>query len=291
MFIGMTCSRKPTSLDVGYIRAYHVKTKETQGIMKIKILEKSESRIKFLLEGSDAAFANAFRRVVKSEVPVMAVENVDFEENTSGLFDEIIAHRIGLIPFRFDRKLYSMKEDCKCGGKGCSRCEVVLVLDRQGPCTVRAGNFKSSADDVQPTDPNIPIVELLEKQRLRLEATAQLGVGINHIKWQAAHVGYRYKPGVRLRPDKNNNLAYEVCPVHVFEKRDGAVKVANELNCILCMRCVEVADAIVNADETGFIFDVESVSGLSAREVIEAALDVLEEHAQELTSEIKTVVK
>ena len=259
--------------------------------MKIKILEKSENRIKFLLEDSNVAFANALRRVMKNEVPVMAVENVDFEVNTSGLFDEIIAHRLGLIPLKFDKKLYNPKEDCKCGGKGCSRCEVVLVLDRQGPCIVRAGNVKSSADDVQPADPNIPILELLENQRVKLEAVAQLGAGIEHTKWQAAHVGYRYKPSVRLRPDKNNNAAYEACPVHVFEKKDGTVKVANELNCILCMRCVEVADAIVNADDTSFIFDVESVSGLSARDVIEAAIDVLEERTDELASEIKKVVK
>ncbi len=259
--------------------------------MKIRILEKSENRIKFLLENSNIAFANALRRVMKNEVPVLAIENVDFEENTSGLFDEIIAHRLGLIPLKFDKEIYNTKEDCKCGGKGCSRCEVVFVLDRQGPCVVRAGNMKSSADDVQPADANIPIIELLENQKLKFEAIAQLGAGINHVKWQAAHVGYRYKPSVKLHPDKNNNQAHEVCPVHVFEKKDGTVKVANELNCVLCMRCVEVADAIVNADDTSFIFDVESVSGLSANEVVESALNVLEERTEEFVSEFKKAVK
>ncbi len=259
--------------------------------MKIHILEKSENRIKFLLEDSSVAFANALRRTMKNEVPVMAVENVIFEENSSALFDEVVAHRLGLIPLTFDKDLYNTKEDCKCGGKGCSRCEVVLVLEKQGPCIVKAGDIKSSADDVKTTDPNIPIVDLLENQRLKLEAVAQLGVGIDHIKWQAANVGYRYRPIVKLKPDEDNAKAYHVCPVNVFEKKDGRVRVANELNCTLCMRCVEVSNASVSADDTGFIFDIESVSGLSAKDVVQSALDVLEERSEEFVSEFKKTVK
>ena len=70
--------------------------------MNVKILSKSQHRVKFLLEKSNPAFANALRRIMKSEVPTMAVEFVDFEINTSGLFDEVVAHRIGLIPLTFD---------------------------------------------------------------------------------------------------------------------------------------------------------------------------------------------
>src|SRR3990167_7633265 len=178
------------------------RTKGKKGIgvifMNVKILSKSQNRIKFLLEKSNPAFANALRRVMKSEIPTMAVEFVDFEENTSGMFDELVAHRIGLIPLTFDEKAYSLKNDCKCGGKGCSRCEVTLVLDKQGPCTVKSGDMKSTDDSVQPSEKDIPIVELLEGQRLKFEATAQLGVGIDHVKWQAANVGYQYAPIVKV---------------------------------------------------------------------------------------------
>ena len=224
--------------------------------MKVKILEKSENRIKFLLEDSNVAFANALRRTMKNEVPTMAIEDVDFEENTSGLFDELIAHRLGLIPLTFDRKTYNMKDGCKCDGKGCSRCEVTLVLERQGPCTVRAGDMKSTADDVRPADANIPIVELLDNQRVRFEAIAQLGLGRDHAKWQAAHVGYRYKPS-KFRGDMKE----------LAEREDEKM------------------------DDTSFIFDVESVSGLPAKDVVESALDVLEERTEELLSEVKKSVK
>lgn len=258
--------------------------------MKIKIIEKSPGKLKFLLEDSSVAFANALRRVMKSEVPTMAIEYVDFEENTSGLFDEVMAHRLGLIPLTFDKKAYSMKEDCKCGGKGCSRCEITLVLEKQGPCIVRAGDFKSTADDVRPTDSNIPIVELLEGQRLKLEAVAQLGVGVDHIKWQAAHVGYRYRPTVRLKQDASAKVM-DLCPVHVFDKKDGKVRVVNESNCILCMKCVEIDEANVTADDTAFIFEVESVSGLNTKDIVEKALDILEERTSDFIDSVKKAVK
>ena len=258
--------------------------------MNVKILSKSQNRIKFLLEKSNPAFANALRRVMKSEIPTMAVEFVDFEENTSGMFDELVAHRIGLIPLTYDEKAYSLKNDCKCGGKGCSRCEVTLVLDKQGPCTVKAGDMKSTDDSVQPPEKDIPIVELLEGQKLKFEAVAQLGLGIDHIKWQAANVGYQYAPIVKV--SNADPKIVDVCPTHVFEKKDGKVKVVAEDRCTLCMRCTEVSEGVsVSSDDSIFMFDVESVSGLTAKEVINKALDVLEERAESLAESVKKNVK
>lgn len=258
--------------------------------MNIKILEKSERRIRFVLERSSPAFANALRRIMKSEIPVMAVEFVDFEENTSGMFDELVAHRLGLIPLTFDLEAYNLKGECKCGGKGCSRCEVVLVLDKQGPCTVKSGDLKSTDESVQPVDKNMPVIELLENQKLRLEATAQLGLGTEHIKWQAANAGYQYAPSVRVS-GADAKIA-DVCPTHVFEKKDGKVRVVAEDRCVLCMRCVEVSEGVtVTADDTSFIFDVESVSGLDAKDVLYRSLDALEGRAEDFSESVKKALK
>ncbi len=255
-------------------------------MIDIKTLEKKDNRIKFILSGANVAFANALRRIMKNEIPVMAVEFVDMEENTSGMFDELVAHRIGLIPLTFDQKSYSTKKACKCGGKGCSRCEVTLVLEKQGPCVVKAGDMKSTDESVQPADRDIPIIELLEGQRLKFEAIAQLGYGTEHTKWQAANVGYKYAPSVKAT-DADSKVV-DICPVGVFEKKDGKVRVVAEDNCILCMRCTEIDDSVkISAEDTSFVFDVESVCGLSAEDVIGTALDVLEERAEDMVDSIK----
>jgi len=257
--------------------------------MKLRILKSSKEKITFMLEESNPAFANAFRRVMMSEIPIMAVEYADFEENTSGLFDETIAHRIGMIPLTFDKKTYNRKEECKCNGKGCSRCEVVLVIDKTGPCIVKAGDMKSTADDVMPTDAEIPIVELLDNQKLKLEAVAQLGSGKEHAKNQAAIVGYKYAPSVRT--GDNPDLCVEVCPAGVFDKKDDKVRAANASSCILCMKCVDAGCASVSADNTSFIFTVETVSGLSPEDIVESALNTIKNRADEFVDEIKKVLK
>ncbi len=260
--------------------------------MNIKMLEKSEMRIKFLLEKSNPAFANALRRVLKSEVPTMAIEYVDFEENTSGMFDELVAHRLGLIPLAFDTKSYNLKSECKCGGKGCSRCEVVLVLEKQGPCTVKSSDMKSTDDSVYPIDKDIPVIELLDDQRLKFEATAQLGLGIDHIKWQAASVGYQYSPTVKVNSEKADPKIADICPTHVFEKKDGRVKVVAEDKCILCMHCVEASEGVtVTSDETALIFDVESVCGLPVKEVLDRALEIIEERSEDFAESVKKALK
>lgn len=257
--------------------------------MKLQILKKTENKLEFTLEGVDNAFANALRRTMMSDVPTMAIEVVEMEENGSGLFDEALAHRLGLVPLIFDRKLYNLKADCKCDGKGCSRCEVTFTLEAEGPGIVKVGDMKSDAD-VKPSDPEIPVVQLLENQRLKLTAVAQLGFGKEHAKWQASVVGYQNIPSVRV--NEASDKVVDVCPTHVFEKKDGRVRVAAEDKCILCMRCVEVSDGVtVTAQEDGFIFRVESVSGLSAIEVLDSALEIIEQKAGAFKDELKAALK
>lgn len=54
----------------------------------------------FSLVGVDASFANAFRRILLAEVPTLAIEKVYVRNNTSVIADEVLAHRLGLIPLR-----------------------------------------------------------------------------------------------------------------------------------------------------------------------------------------------
>lgn len=52
------------------------------------------------LVGIDAATANALRRIIIAEIPTMAYHKVLLFQNTSVIPDELLVHRLGLIPIR-----------------------------------------------------------------------------------------------------------------------------------------------------------------------------------------------
>jgi len=143
--------------------------------MKIKVLSKNKDIIRFTVEGANEAILNAIRRAASFETPVLAIEDVYFIKNSSALYDEIIAHRLGLVPFKTDLKRYFTKEDCSCKSEGCPKCQVKFTINVKGPMTVRASDLKSSDSSITPIYPNMPIALLLEEQELEFEAIAQLG--------------------------------------------------------------------------------------------------------------------
>lgn len=163
--------------------------------MKVEVLSHKGAEMRFSVDGVKPAFAGALRRIMISEIPTMAIEYVDFKKNDSALTDEVVANRLGLVPLTFDAKAYNLPADCKCEGKGCSRCQVTLVLKKKGPAVVYSGDMKSTDKEVRPVQDKIPITELFEGQEMQFEAVAQLGKGKDHAKWQGAVVGYRLEEG------------------------------------------------------------------------------------------------
>jgi len=161
--------------------------------MEIKLIEYQEkkNRLIFSLKGVDTAYANTIRRIMGFEVPVMAIDDVEFRKNTSILYDEVLAHRLGLVPLSTDLKAYNMTSECKCKGAGCASCTVKLILKAQGPGMVYASDIKTKDPEIKPLYPKMPIVQLLEGQEVEFEATAILGQGKDHSKWCPGLVFYR----------------------------------------------------------------------------------------------------
>lgn len=69
---------------------------------KLEIVSRSAREVEFDMIGIDTPFANAFRRILLAEVPTMAVEQVFIYNNTSVMQDEVLAHRLGLLPINVD---------------------------------------------------------------------------------------------------------------------------------------------------------------------------------------------
>lgn len=70
--------------------------------MKLHITHVDDEMVEFDLSGVDVSFANALRRIMLAEVPTMAIETVYVEQNEGVVQDEVLAHRLGLIPIAAD---------------------------------------------------------------------------------------------------------------------------------------------------------------------------------------------
>ena len=156
--------------------------------VSIEVIESSEEAVKVKMKGVDRTYANAIRRFAISEVPSMAIDEVVILENSSVMYDELLAHRLGLLPLKTDLETYILPEQCDCRNPlGCSKCRVLLVLDAQARdkvLTVYSGNLVSEDKEIIPIADNIPIVKLAPGQKVKLEAYAKLGKGKHHAKWQ-----------------------------------------------------------------------------------------------------------
>src|ERR1700688_4166677 len=159
---------------------------------KVKVLQETEDTISLQLEGVDRSYASAARRFCISEVPAMAIDDIVILENSSVLYDEILAHRLGMIPLQTDLERYVLPEKCDCGNPlGCQKCRVLVVLDpaaHDKPRTVMSGDLVSEDRDIKPVSSTIPLVKLAAGQSVKLEAYARLGRAKEHAKWQPATV-------------------------------------------------------------------------------------------------------
>lgn len=141
----------------------------------------------FNFKDTHPTVVNSFRRIILDEVPTFAIEDVEFVKNESPLYDETVAHRLGLVPISTDLKSYNFKQNCKCKGVGCALCEVKMTLKSEGNGYILTDAIKSNDPKVAVVDKEIPITKLFGEKAIEANLTAVLGRGREHAKWAPAH--------------------------------------------------------------------------------------------------------
>lgn len=254
--------------------------------MEVTILHKDENVIHFLLEGVDVAFANALRRTMINRLPAMAIDEVLVLENTSVMFDEMLAQRLGLIPLTTDLDSYNLPRDCDCEGKGCSLCQCTLTLEKEADeeeMIVYSGDLSSQDPKVIPATDGIPLVKLAPRQSIIVEAYARLGTGSENAKFQpVATVAYKYVPVVSVDKTKCDQCGacVEVCPKNILIIEGDTLSTQNTLDCSLCEICVKECEPgaiIIDSKKDSFLFKVESSGALPPEEIAERAAEILKE--------------
>ena len=275
--------------------------------MQIEIIEMAERKASFILKNSSPAKANALRRTMMSDIPKMAIDKVEFHlgqimmdgkeyESVTPLFDEIIAHRLGMVPVPTDLELFGFQEGCACGGEGCPNCAIMYSLNKIGPCTVMSGDLMPlGSPDLKVKDEFIPIVELTGEQAVLIYATAVMGTAAKHVKWQAVSgAGYKYYPKIKVDPDRASTEealnCMKICPKHVFEVVGGNLTVKNPRECTLCKSCVDSVNGdgsvTVEGDDKTFLFTFETDGSLTAEQVLKKAAEIMSQRASSFAEEI-----
>lgn len=176
---------------------------------QIIIIKLNEFEIEFDMIELSCAIANAFRRILLSEVPSMAIEKVFISNNTSLIKDEVLAHRLGLVPLKADPRLFEFRPENSSEPNEQDTLEFELKIK----CTVNKEGHKNSyqiddlyvnhsvyshhinwvpigsqsstftKQDVGPVHPDILLNKLRPGQELDLKLHAVKGIGKDHTKF------------------------------------------------------------------------------------------------------------
>ena len=251
----------------------------------VTFVDRGDRTVRFLVRGVTPAFANGVRRAILADVPTLSIDSVRVIENSSVMFDEQIALRLGLVPL-------STPDDYRPDEA------VTLAIDVEGPATAYSGDLVSTDDQVQPADENVPIIDLKEGQRLELEADARLGVGKDHAKHQGGvAVGYRHLQRVEVVgetgefEDDEARIIRGVIEEGAADHAEDDVQVGdlvpadafdNDLSQRYPGKEVDVED-VPNA----FVFSVESDGSVPVEDLVVEAVGTLHARADELEEAVQ----
>ncbi len=264
--------------------------------MKVNVKELKPKKAVLKIEDTNPYFVNSLRRIMLADLPKLAVDDVVIYDNTSALFDEIISHRLGLVPIPTDLSLLTFRNECVCKGKGCPNCTVRYTLSKEGEGTVYSGDLQPEEKTWAIKEDKIPILNLYNDQRLILEVEAVLGRGREHSKWQAVQAP-GYIMDISIEFDKKN-----VGDVKKFVDKlpkDLGVEIKGDKILMKDDKKLPVLEYHLDKEKTGLItikkdptkltFSFETDGSLSAKDAIAESAKFLQEKYAEFGKLLKNL--
>ena len=246
----------------------------------MKVLQHDDHNLKLLLDKVDGSFVNSLRRLIMDEVPTMAIEDVEFRKNDSILYDEMVAHRLGLVPLTTDLSSYDLPPADALPGERGARYEVDLILKTKASGFIDAGKMKSNDPKIVPAFEKIPITFLTEGQELEFIAKAILGKGKEHSKWSPGLAWFRQKPSLEVKKGADAKRAAEnlaKTDADAVSAKAGSIKADDEK--LMTMQSVEIYEDIspddftIKYSEDEYVFCLESWGQLKPKEIVNRAVE------------------
>lgn len=256
-----------------------------------QLLKETDGKIVLKFKAS-STFANMLRREILESVPTMAIKHVEFRKNSSALYDEQVAHRLGLMPITTDLSSYEIPpEDIDLEGLKALKYSLALTLQAKGPCTVYASEIQSKDPKVKPVFPKTPIVKLLKGQELEFEATATLGRGKTHMKYAPGIAFYTHSYSFNQKKDIDNaDEVVKLTPAGAFKAQGKKLVPQDETQGFLwdsALQYVPEGSIEVSENMDEIIFTLESWGQLSTKEIMTQACDSFVNDLEEFEKLIK----
>jgi len=261
----------------------------------------------------DYSFVNSVRRSLISMVPCLALHEIDFHmgslgsyvdeesgdereyESISAMFNEIVAHRIGMLPIPTDDKTLeafgdSIDDDSK-------QPDIMYSLHKQGPCTVYSGDLEPVNGDNSLVIPEtkVPIVKLAEGQAILVYAKAKMGSAQKHTKWQCVVAPRFYQaPSINISSGKGSKAVFDLVDKKKFKKKGNvyvlndpreAHEALNELEKLWNDKEAKESMKVTTKNDH-FIFEFETNGAMKAQLALKQALKALDGHCNEFASAI-----
>ncbi|EFJ50782.1 hypothetical protein VOLCADRAFT_88650 [Volvox carteri f. nagariensis] len=253
----------------------------------------------FELKNTDVSSANALRRVMIAEVPTIAIDLVEMENNTTVLNDEFLAHRLGLLPL-VSTEAVAWKRPFEWSNDA-DMIETAFSLDVT--CTVD-GVMDVTSNDLVPLNPEhgvfpvnyqnpdekpIVICKMRRGQQLKLVARARKGIGKDHAKFiPVATAVFQYKPRIVLSHSAMAEMTDEEKQIFVhsdpsktfkFNPITRMIEVENEEAYMYDEECLVKARELGRPDlvtitqlQDHFIFRVEGTGVLRVADIVRQPL-------------------
>ena len=281
--------------------------------MKVNVRKMEDYYAQVEFKNVNYSFVNSVRRSLVSMVPCLAIHEIDFHmgslgsyvdeesgeereyESISAMFNEIISHRIGMLPIPTDKKTIeafgnSINDDSK-------QPDIMYSLHKQGPCTVYSGDLEPVSSDSSLTIPEakVPIVKLGEGQAILVYAKAKMGNAGKHTKWQCAVAPRFYQaPTLTVASGKGSKTVLDTVGKSKFKKKgkghiiEDPIEAHEALNILEKLWNDEDAQAAmeVSTKNDHFVFEFETNGAMKAKLALEQALKALDRHCNEFMSNI-----
>ena len=281
--------------------------------MKVNVLQMEDYYAQIEFKDVNYSFVNSVRRSLVSMVPCLALHEIDFHmgslgsyvdgesgdereyESISAMFNEMVAHRLGMLPIPTDEKTIEAFGDSI--GDDSKQPDIMYSLHKQGPCTVYSGDLEPVSGDNSLIIPetNVPIVKLAEGQAILVYAKAKMGHAQKHTKWQCAVAPRFYQaPTITVSSGKGSKAIFDILDKKDFKKKGKSHVIDNPVKAHAALSKLEQLwndkeakeSMEVSTKKEHFIFEFETNGAMKASLALEQALKALDGHCNEFASAI-----